>query len=100
VGIFGLVGFGAAVPGTMSLGTDMWFEAFYSPWLVAATLEVLTIEKAPICGRIHVELHPVRTGLDPVRAQQSVLPRRAGSVVPGGCAGWGDWSGGYRSGFA
>jgi hypothetical protein len=47
-GIFGLVGFGAAVLGTMSLGADMWFEAFCSPWLVAAMPEVLTIEKAPI----------------------------------------------------
>ena len=33
----------------MSLGADMWFEAFCSRWLVAATPEVLTIEKAPIC---------------------------------------------------
>ena len=48
-GSFGLVGFGAAVLGTMSLGADMWFEAFCSPWLVAAMPEVLTIEKAPIC---------------------------------------------------
>jgi hypothetical protein len=47
-GIFGLVGFGAAVLGTMSLGADMWFEAFASPWLVTAVPELLTIEKAPI----------------------------------------------------
>ena len=47
-GVFGLVGFGAAVLGTMSLGADMWLEAFASPWLMAAAPELLTIEKAPI----------------------------------------------------
>ena len=47
-GVFGLVGFGAAVLGTMSLGADMWFEAFASPWLVGAVPELLTLEKAPI----------------------------------------------------
>jgi hypothetical protein len=47
-GVFGLVGFGAAVLGTMSLGADMWFEAFASPWLVSAVPALLTIEKAPI----------------------------------------------------
>jgi hypothetical protein len=32
----------------MSLGADMWFEAFASPWLVSAVPALLTIEKAPI----------------------------------------------------
>ena len=47
-GVFGLVGFGAAVLGTMSLGANMWLEAFASPWLMAAAPELLTSEKAPI----------------------------------------------------
>jgi hypothetical protein len=47
-GVFGLVGFGAAVLGTMSLGADMWLEAFAAPWMMAAAPELLTMEKTPI----------------------------------------------------
>ena len=47
-GTFGFVGFCAATLGTMCLGANMWFEAFCSPWLVAAVPGMLTLEKAPI----------------------------------------------------
>ena len=90
-GVFGLVGFGAAVLGTMSLGADMWFEAFASPWLVSAVPALLDDrEGADLAGRVPVELPAVRAGLDPVRAQQPALPRRADRAVGGGRAGWGD----------
>ena len=47
-GTFGLLGFGAAVLGTMCLGANMWFEAFCSPWLLEAAPTLLTAEKAVI----------------------------------------------------
>src|SRR6185437_13059703 len=47
-GTFGLLGFGAAVLGTMCLGANMWFEAFCSPWLLEAAPTLLTAEKGVI----------------------------------------------------
>lgn len=47
-GRFGVIGLGAAIVGTMALGSNMWFEAFASPWAVAVAPELLTAEKAPI----------------------------------------------------
>ncbi len=47
-GVSGIVGLGAAILGTMSLGADMWFEAFASPWLVDVVPQVLTVERSGI----------------------------------------------------
>ena len=44
----GRFGLSAAIVGTMALGSDMWFEAFASPWVIAVAPELLTAEKAPI----------------------------------------------------
>jgi hypothetical protein len=47
-GAFGLIGLFGAMLGTMSLGADMWFEAFAAPWVVAVAPQLLTAEKAVI----------------------------------------------------
>lgn len=47
-GKFGVIGLSAAIIGTMALGSDMWFEAFASPWAVAVAPELLSAERAPI----------------------------------------------------
>jgi hypothetical protein len=44
-GVLGTIGFCAALVGTMSLGANMWFEAFAVPWLVEVFPAVLTVEK-------------------------------------------------------
>ena len=47
-GMFGLIAFGAAMVGTVTLGADMWFEGFAAPWLAEVVPEVLTAEKTAI----------------------------------------------------
>lgn len=47
-GMFGLIAFGAAMIGTVTLGADMWFEGFAAPWLAEVVPDVLTAEKTAI----------------------------------------------------
>jgi hypothetical protein len=47
-GTFGLVGFCAAIVGTMAMGGDMWFDGFASPWLAEVLPQAFTAEKAII----------------------------------------------------
>ena len=47
-GTFGLVALCAAIVGTLSLGANMWFEGFASPWLAEVVPQVLTADKTTI----------------------------------------------------
>lgn len=47
-GMLGLIAFGAAMVGTVTLGADMWFEGFAAPWLAEVVPGVLTAEKTAI----------------------------------------------------
>ncbi len=47
-GTFGLVALFAAILGTFTLGADMWFEGFATPWLVEVLPQVLTAQKTTI----------------------------------------------------
>jgi hypothetical protein len=47
-GTFGLVGFLAAIVGTMTMGGDMWFDGFASPWLADVLPQAFTAEKTAI----------------------------------------------------
>lgn len=47
-GMFGLIAFGVAMVGTVTLGADMWFEGFAAPWLAEVVPQVLTAEKTAI----------------------------------------------------
>jgi hypothetical protein len=47
-GKFGLVALFAAILGTFTLGADMWFEAFATPWLVEIAPQVINAERATI----------------------------------------------------
>ena len=47
-GMFGLIAFGLAMVGTVTLGADMWFEGFAAPWLAEVVPQVLTAEKTAI----------------------------------------------------
>jgi|tagenome__1003787_1003787.scaffolds.fasta_scaffold20829327_1 hypothetical protein len=48
VGRFGFFALFAAILGTFTLGADMWFEGFASPWLLEVSPQVLTAEKTTI----------------------------------------------------
>jgi hypothetical protein len=92
-GRFGVVAFGAAVLGTMSLGADMWFEAFCSPWLVSAVPAVIAAEKTPIWQVGYVSSYVlfavgwILFGLSSLRAR--VLPGALSvAVVVGGAVGF------------
>jgi len=47
-GTFGLIGFLAAIVGTMTMGGDMWFDGFASPWLADVLPQAFTAEKTAI----------------------------------------------------
>jgi hypothetical protein len=47
-GRFGLAALFAAIVGTFTLGADMWFEAFATPWLAEVVPQILTAERKGI----------------------------------------------------
>jgi hypothetical protein len=47
-GRFGFIALVGAILGTFTLGADMWFEGFASPWLLEVFPQVLTAEKTTI----------------------------------------------------
>ena len=47
-GTFGLAALFAAIVGTLTLGANVWFEAFATPWLVEVAPQILTAEKKGI----------------------------------------------------
>jgi hypothetical protein len=47
-GRFGFIALFVAILGTFTLGADMWFEGFASPWLLEVSPQVLTAEKTTI----------------------------------------------------
>ncbi len=47
-GAFGVFAFCAAIVGTMTMGGDMWFDGFASPWLAEVAPEAFTIGATPI----------------------------------------------------
>jgi hypothetical protein len=47
-GTFGLAALFAAIVGTFTLGADMWFEAFATPWLAEVVPQILTAERKGI----------------------------------------------------
>lgn len=47
-GRLGLVGFAAALVGTMTQGGNMWFDGFAGPWLAEMAPQLITAEKSPV----------------------------------------------------
>ena len=47
-GSFGLIALFAAIVGTFTLGADMWFEGFATPWLLEVFPQLLTAERTTI----------------------------------------------------
>ncbi len=89
----GVIGLGAAIVGTMALGSNMWFEAFAVPWVTSVTPQLLTAEKAEIwqvgylSSYILFALGWVVFGVTCLRAR--VLPTAASvGIVVGGLIGF------------
>jgi hypothetical protein len=92
-GMFGLIAFGAAMVGTVTLGADMWFEGFAAPWLAEVEPEVLTAEKTAIWSAgflssfVLFAVGWVLFGLASLSAR--VYPRPVGyAIVAGGLIGF------------
>ncbi len=47
-GGFGVFAFGAAVVGTMTMGGNMWFDGFASPWIAEVAPEAFVVGATPI----------------------------------------------------
>jgi hypothetical protein len=92
-GAFGVAGFCAAILGTMTMGGDMWFDAFASPWLAEVAPQVFTAEKTAILqtggllSYLFFALGWVLYGLASLRAR--VFPAAISvAVVVGGVVGF------------
>jgi hypothetical protein len=92
-GRFGVVGFCAAVVGTMTMGGDMWFDGFASPWLAEVLPQAFTAEKTVILqlgalsSYLLFALGWVLFGLAGLRAR--VFPAAISlAVVAAGVLGW------------
>lgn len=90
----GTLSFCAAVVGTMSLGANMWFEAFAAPWLLETVPQVLTVEKAVVwqvgflSSYLFFALGWVLFGISCLRAR--LFPATLGiAVVVAGVVGYG-----------